>query len=102
MKNKVIFLYFLIAILFYSCEKIAVNKIRVNNKFPTPLDVIIGSVQFYDVQSGEITEYKTIAEGQYDLSGDVDGPISIPIAKELQYWTLIIEENGEIKQLIPD
>lgn len=70
------------------------RQIRVKNSYSTPIAVVVGPADFGSVGSVKTTEYKDIPKGKNEISGDVQGSITVPNGKHK--YTLNINTAGII------
>ena len=103
-KNRIFgFLVFVITatvLLATSCKKPAVHSIRVNNSSSLAFQSIKvegSAVVFADVKANSVSEYKSIPEGSYSLSGDlnINGTFDIS-GTGTHKWSIKIVKSGEI------
>lgn len=93
--RKIIFIFLIgcFAIGIQSCGKHR-RQIRVKNSFSTPIAVVVGPADFGSVGSVKTTEYKDIPKGKNEISGDIQGSITVPNGKHK--YTLNINTAGVI------
>lgn len=102
-KLRVVIAMLAIGFTLTSCSLDPSFSIRVKNEFAeTVNNVMVGSVNFGDVNSGSTTVYKPVDEGTHDLSGttansgDLTGSVSIS-GKGTHKWTLTITSSGGVE-----
>ncbi len=83
-----------------SCKKIAEHSIRVKNDSSKDYSSItIGPITFSNVKAASVTEYRSIPEGAYSLSGDVTtGEFDIS-GNGKHKWSIVIS-NGNPQNTI--
>ncbi len=101
MRQKIIISTFLVFIaLSIKCSK-SDFSIRIKNQYQEQLNVMVGTVKFFDILSGQTTAYKPIDKGQFNVVGGTSSGKSIWSSIKLDgsgthKWTVTIESTGEL------
>jgi hypothetical protein len=79
--KKLITILFLGAVLISACKKEEgfSNYLRIKNSLSTlSFDCKVGNVDFGTINPGTTTDYKKVAEGESQLTGNLTGSITLP------------------------
>ena len=83
-----------------SCKKPAEHSIRIQNNSSVPFQSIAikgSAVVFTDVKANSVTEYKSIPEGSYTLSGDLTTETAFEISGNgVHKWSIKIGSDKSL------
>ncbi|NQT77824.1 MAG: hypothetical protein HQ565_08930 [Bacteroidetes bacterium] len=70
-------------------------EVRIKNDYHQGLNIAVGPTDFGWVASGTTTPYRDIEEGSHQITGDVQGSLSIT-GNGKHKWTVTIGANGNV------
>ncbi|MCD4723690.1 MAG: hypothetical protein K8R63_02525 [Bacteroidales bacterium] len=70
-------------------------EVRVKNDYPQELNIAVGPTNFGLVASGTTTPYRDIEEGTHQITGDLQGSLTISGSGKYK-GTITIDPNGNI------